>query len=334
MPDNIFSDDIKAIERSGYICHPGQLYSARRVTVSEGRAKGTEIIEICTAGGLQVEILPSTGLDIGQVRFKGANMTFISRNGYDNPSIINPYETEFLNTFPGGMVYTCGLRTTGGAHRDGDEWQTLHGRYHSRSAEMISIDEDDEYIIVKGTVRETALFGYTLELKRTISIKKMGADIKLSDEITNKGFKDEEYAILYHCNFGYPFISAEAHVELPENRKTTARTPFAKTGLGKETTFSEPVPNEEERVFFHENMEHKAAIVNESIHTRLDMTWSDTLPILAHWRSMASGDYVCGLEPSNNYIMGRHYERENGTLKVLRPDETVKTQVTFSFLTI
>ncbi len=325
---------MKEIERSGYICHPGQLYSVRRVTVQEGKAKGTDIIEIATFDGLQVEILPDTGLDIGQVRFKGVNMTFISRNGYDSPANINPYEMEFLNTFPGGMLYTCGLRTTGGAHRDGDEWQTQHGRYHGIAAEMISIDEDDENIIVKGTVRETALFGYTLELKRTIKIKKFGAEIKVSDEITNKGFNDEEYAVLYHCNFGYPLISAEARLELPENRKTTARTPFAVTGLGKETTFSEPIVGEEERVFFHENMEKTASIVNESIKTRLNMTWSDTLPILAHWRSMASGDYVCALEPSNNYIMGRRYERENGTLKVLKPNETVKTQLTFSFLSI
>lgn len=322
------------IEKSGYICYPGQLYSVRRMNITDGKAKGMSVIEINTADGLQVDILPDTGLDIGQVRYKGINTTFISRNGYDNTAVINPYEMEFLNTFPGGMLYTCGLRTTGGAHRDGDEWQTQHGRYHSIAADMISIDEDENFIIVKGTVRETALFGYTLCLKRTISIKKMGAEIKVSDEITNLGFKDEEYAVLYHCNFGYPLVSDAAYLELPDKRKTTARTPFAETGLGKETTFSEPVVGEEERVFFHEEMERKAAIVNQSINTRMEMTWSETLPILAHWRSMASGDYACALEPSNNYIMGRRAERENGTLKVLKPNETVKTEIVFSFKTI
>lgn len=59
-------------ERRGYIGNPGQLYTLRRVTLSEGKARGTQIIEVCTAGGLQIDILPDSGLDIGQARYKKA----------------------------------------------------------------------------------------------------------------------------------------------------------------------------------------------------------------------------------------------------------------------
>lgn len=317
--------------RSGYVCHPQQLYTLRRVTVSEGKAKGTTIIEVSTAGGLQVDILPDSGMDIGQVRYKGTNVSFISKNGYDSPAAIMHYETEFLNTFPGGMLYTCGLRSTGGAHRDGGEWHPLHGRYHSLMAEHISTEVENDTILIKGTMRETALFGHCLELKRTIRIPVFGSEVTVSDTVTNLTPKDEEYALLYHCNFGFPFISEKAHVELPEKRKTTPRTPFAATGLGRECTFDAPVAGEEERVFFHENMPHEAALVNESLGIRMNLTWSETLPILAHWRSMASGDYVCGLEPTNCYIMGRGPERENGTLPVLKAFETVKTEIKIHF---
>ena len=103
---------MKELQKTGYICHPQQMYTVRRMTVAEGKAKGTDIIEVSTAGGLQVDILPDAGLDIGQVRYKGSNVTFISKNGYDSPAAIDPYELEFLNTFPGGLLYTCGLRTT------------------------------------------------------------------------------------------------------------------------------------------------------------------------------------------------------------------------------
>jgi hypothetical protein len=310
------------------------MVTLRRVRVSEGKAKGTEIIEVATPGGLQVDILPDAGLDIGQVRFKGINMSFISKNGYDSPAAIAPYETEFLNTFPGGMLYTCGLRSTGGAHRDGEEWHPLHGRYHSLQAEQVCAEIRENVVTVSGVLRETALFGHNLQMKRTIRIPVFGKAITVSDELTNLTHREEEYALLYHCNFGFPLISEKARLELPEDRKTSPRTPFAATGLGKETTFDAPVPGQEERVFFHENMERTASLVNEEIGTRMTLTWSETLPILAHWRSMASGDYVCGLEPTNCYIMGRKFERENGTLPKLKPFETVNTQVTFTFDTI
>jgi len=273
-------------------------------------------------------------MDIGQVRYKGTNVTFLSKNGYDSPAAILPYEREFLNTFPGGMLYTSGLRTTGGAHRDGDEWHPFHGRYHSLLAENVCIDVEDSTIVIKGTMRETALFGHNLMLRRTIRIPVLGAQVTVSDELTNLAHTPEEYAILYHCNFGYPFLSADARLELPENRKTTPRTEFAATGLGNACSFPEPTPNAEEMVFFHEDMEPTAAVVNESLGIRMELRWSKTLPILAHWRSTASGDYALGLEPTNCYIKGRKEERENGTLPVLAPFESIQNEVTFVFQTI
>lgn len=110
---------MKELIRQGYIGNPAQLVTLRRVTVNEGKAKGTEIIEVQTAGGLALDILPDAGLDIGQCRYKGMNMSWMSKNGYDSPAAISPYETEFVNTFPGGLLYTCGLRSAGPANRDG-----------------------------------------------------------------------------------------------------------------------------------------------------------------------------------------------------------------------
>ena len=320
--------------RSGYLAHPQQMYTLRRLTIAEGKAKGADIIEVCTAGGLQLDILPDSGLDIGQARYRGVNVTFISKNGYDGPTTFLPYENEFMNTFPGGLLCTCGLRSAGGANRDGDEWHPLHGRYHGLAAEQIGAWVEGDVIIVRGTLRETALFGHVLELKRTIRIPVFGTEVTVSDELTNLSFRNEEYMLLYHCNFGYPLISEKARLELPEKRRTTPRTPFAATGIGRETTFDAPSPGEEERVFFHEDMERRVSLTNEFIHTKMTMTWSESLPILAHWRSMASGDYACGLDPGNSYIMGRKQERENGTLPVLKPFETVKTEVSIRFESI
>lgn len=317
--------------KSGYLCNPQQAYTLRRLTIDEGRARGTQVIEIATAGGLQLDLLPDNGLDVGQVRYRGANMAFISKNGYDAPSADLPYENEFLRYFPGGMLYTAGLRSTGPAHRDGDEWHPLHGRYHGLAAEQVSARVEGDDIVVSGVIRETALFGHALQLERSYRIPIFGSEIALSDKLTNLAHQSEEYALLYHCNFGWPLISEDARVELPRARKTTPRTPYAANLLGRECGFEKPVPGQEERVFFHEDMEHTAALANPALGVRMTLTWSETLPILAHWRSMASGDYVCGLEPTNCYIMGRGPERANGTLPMLEPFASVETNLRFRF---
>ena len=317
----------------GYIGHPEQLVTLRRVTVAEGRAKGTGIIEVKTAGGLELDILPDAGLDIGSCRYKGAGMSWMSKNGYDSPAVIAHWENEFVNTFPGGLLYTCGLRSAGPANRDNGEWHPLHGRYHSLAAEQVCAEIAGNEIIVRGVVREAALFGPVLENRRTIRIPVFGASVTVEDEITNRTPRDEEFMQIYHCNFGYPLLSERARLLLPEDRETVPRTEFAKTGLGRECEFDPPVPGEEERVFFQKmRKDFRAELVNPDLQVRMTLTWSgDTLPVLSQWRSMASGDYVLGLEPANCYIMGRHDERENGTLPVLRAFETEKHTVTISF---
>lgn len=319
--------------KQGRIGNPSQLCSVRRVELREGRAKGCEVIEVATAGGLSLDILPDTGLDIGQVRFRGMNMTYLSKNGYDGPAAILPYEDEFSHTFPGGLLYTCGLRSAGPANRDDGEWHPLHGRYHGLQAEHVCADIEGDEIILKGTIRETALFGHVLELKRTIRIPCAGAQVTVEDEITNLTPRDEEYMQIYHCNFGYPLLSEQARLILPEERETIPRTEFAKTGLDRACEFDPPIDGEEERVFFQKmKREYWARLENPALGVNMTISWSgDTLPILSEWRSMASGDYVLGLEPTNCYIMGRSAEREHGTLRRLAPFETVKNTMTIQF---
>lgn len=324
---------MKELLKQGYIGNPQQVCTLRRVTIAEGKAKGAEIIEVKTAGGLELDILPDTGLDIGQARFKGVNVSWMSKNGYDSPAVIAPYETEFVNTFPGGLLYTCGLRSAGPANRDNGEWHPLHGRYHSLAAEHVSTEIAEDEIIIKGTIRETALFGHVLEAKRTIRIPVFGASVTVEDQVTNLTPKDEEIMQIYHCNFGYPLLSEKAKLILPEERETIPRTEFAKTGLGRECSFDAPIDGEEERVFFQKmKKDFTAKLINPELGMAMEMTWSgDCLPILSQWRSMASGDYVLGLEPTNCYIMGRHDERENGTLPVLKAFEAEKHTVKIKF---
>ena len=76
-------------------------------------------------------------------------------------------------------------------------------------------------------------------------------------------------------------------------------------------------------------------LVNPDVNMSVNLRWNlDSLPILAQWKNLVKGDYVLGLEPSNNYIMGRVAERENKSLQTIEPFETAKTILELEFETI
>ena len=108
-----------------------QIASVRRYTITDGRAKGLEVID-CDNGKIRFLLNVTKALDVMQLYHEGTNISFLSKNAY------TAREVNFLNRFEGGMVYTCGLDNAGG--RDGYE---LHGRLHNTPAEIVSAKCDE-----------------------------------------------------------------------------------------------------------------------------------------------------------------------------------------------
>ena len=92
-------------ELYSYTGNSDQLYGVRRLTLEEGSGKGITIYDVTTAGGLQFDVTADNGLDIGKLRYKGTNISYLSKNGYTSPYRFDPFENDFVHTFPGGMLY-------------------------------------------------------------------------------------------------------------------------------------------------------------------------------------------------------------------------------------
>ena len=316
-----------------------QLYSVKKYTIEEGKGKGSSIYRVITGGALEYDVTPDNALDIANLTYKGINMCFISKNG----SVVSPYahvnyESEFDHTFPGGMLYTCGLLSTGGGTRDGDKWHPVHGRIHSIPGENCSGLIEDGQIKVSATMHETALFGHALELKRTISSELGTSKIVIEDVLSNLTPEDEEYMILYHMNFGYPFLSPDLKMILPPDTITTPRTKYAEKFIGRETEFTMPIDGEEETVFFNTDPQADSdgmatiTLENAALGIGAHLRYSlDTLPVMAHWRCMRSGEYVLGIEPTNSYIMNRVREREHGTIGKIPAFSKINMRVELEF---
>jgi hypothetical protein len=319
------------------------LNSIRKVEILEGKARGCQAYEISCIGGLRLSILIDRGLDIAEASYKGVPFSYISKNGITGPHGINPHEDEFVRYFTGGLLTTCGLRNAGPSCReDSGEYHPLHGRINGIPAQNASaIRLDRHRIEISGEMHETALFGPHLVLLRRITIDGEHSAIRIRDTLRNETETDEEYMLIYHCNFGFPFLQEGCFLEFSQKDQVIPRTEKAKKGLADHRNISEPIDHYEEQVFFHlqqsdSNGMASAAIVNPHLSMKAALSYSaQTLPVLVQWKSMRSGDYALGLEPSNNYVKGRIAERSNGTLRKIAgySSETFEIEITMTDLT-
>ena len=277
----------------GRISNFQQVASIRRYTLSEGREKGLDVLD-CDNGKIRFLLNVSKACDIMQLYHEGQNMSFVSKNGFTKREI------PFLRRFEGGMLYTCGLDSVGG--RDGFE---LHGTLHNIPAEIIRAECNENGITVEAIIRDTALFGKNLVMKRKISTAIFGDCITLEDMLINEGYKDEEYCLLYHINVGYPMLDNGAKV-VADVESYTPRTAWAKQNETTMCAMNDAVPNQKEACYFLKLSKPEIALVNEKIGKKFTVSYSgDTLTHFVEWKSMESGDYALGLEPCTTELDDR-----------------------------
>ena len=274
----------------GRISNLQQVASIRRYTLSEGREKGLDVLD-CDNGKIRFLVNVSKACDIMQLYHEGQNMSFISKNGFTKREI------PFLNRFEGGMLYTCGLDSVGG--REGFE---LHGTFHNIPAEIIRAESNEKGILVEAIIRNTALFGQNLVMKRRIFSALEGDSVTLEDTLINEGYKEEEYCLLYHINVGYPMLDEGAKI-IAETESYIPRTAWAKQNEATMYAMGGAVPNQEETCYFLKLKSPKISLFNEKLGKTFTVSYSgDTLPNFVEWKSMASGDYALGLEPCSTAL--------------------------------
>lgn len=269
-----------------------QVCSLTRYTVTDGEAKGLTFID-CHNGKLRFLINESRALDITQLYFEGENVSFISKNGVTNKNV------PFAKRFEGGMLYTCGLDCVG-EMKD----RETHGTLHITPAVVTQMECDENGILVEGFMRDSALFGKHLVIKRKIYSAAGSNSVQIEDTLINEGTKAEEYALLYHVNLGYPFLNEGGKIDV-NAKSVTPRTSWAEENLAGWETISAPEDNREETCYFLDMNEGRASYTNPEEDKRFTLSYSqNTLNEFIVWKSMASGDYALGLEPTTTQLDG------------------------------
>ncbi len=324
-----------------------QVAGIRAMHLEGGRAAGTHALEVNAGDGLRFTVLPDRCLDIPALEYRGVPLVWAARNGIVAPEYYNPRGVEWLRSFFGGLLTTCGLRQVGSPCVDAGEELGQHGRISSTPAEDVGTaatwDGDTYHLRIWGTMRETSVFGEDLRLTRSLTIAAGERTIKLYDRVENLGSQPSPLMILYHVNAGFPLLGPEARL-IVADRKVEPRDARASEGLADSQRFGPPQRDWSEQVYWHDVLPDaagfcQAAIVNEALDLPfarglgLAVRWRrDQLWNLVQWKQLGEGDYVAAIEPANCHTLGRAKERELGTLEYIAPGEVREFDLEFSVL--
>lgn len=311
--------------------------------IDNGPGRGTRIAWINTGTGFRYKVVVDRGMDIADAFYNQYGLAWISHVGIVSPQPFSNKGIDWLRTFTGGLLTTCGLSHVGGPENDEHGERGLHGHIANQPAEIIAISQPDPLrgmmtFSLTGLVKETKPFGPSLELRRTISGTLGKAELVIHDEITNRGNTPAPHMLLYHFNFGWPLVDAGTQINWdgswttrkgdqngtifrPGNDFKTCPPPLdSHLGSGEEVAFINPGET---------NGVSSCGLYNPTLKLGVTLKFNKSeLPWLTNWQHWGKNEYVTGLEPGTHPPIGQAAARQNGSLVWIGPGETKSYQLT------
>lgn len=317
------------------ISYYAQLGGIETSVLDNGTERGSRIAWINTGTGLRYKVLIDRAMDIADASWNAFNLAWINRTGVRPPQPFSNKGIDWLKTFGGGLLTTCGLAHTGGPESDEYGERGLHGDISNVPAEIISVVQPDPamgnmQMSITGIIRETRIFGHSFELKRIISGTIGDPAIYIKDEIINRGNQPAPHMILYHFNFSWPLVDEGTDILwkgkwVPRHGEENAK--IFKPGNAFQKCPA-PIPDHDgagEEVAF---VDIDADNIGESLcglyNSRLGFAVTlqfpkKQLPWFINWQHWGKNEYVTGLEPANIPPIGQAEARRRGELEFIAP---------------
>ena len=306
--------------------------------LDNGPARGSRIAWVNTGSGLRYKVAIDRSLDIVDTFFNQHSLAWISHGGLTAPRPDANSGFEWLYSFAGGLVTTCGLTHVGAPESDKTEARGLHGRISNSPATVESIIQPNPSsgqmdMSITAVIKESSVFGPHLELRRTITSTLGKPVIKIRDEVVNRGNTPCPHMLLYHCNFGWPLVDGGTEIiykgscrsrgmgfdnELfnkDHDYKKCQKPLENHRGTGESCGFIDVEPDTDGMC--------QAGLVNQALSLALVMKYpKNQLPHLTNWQHWGPGEYVCALEPGTNPPIGQNKARQSDELIMLEPGES------------
>lgn len=319
------------------ISNPAQLGGIETSILDNGLGRGNRIAWINTGTGLRYKVVFDRGMDIADAFYNQHSLAWLSHGGFTAPQPQSDKGIDWLRTFGGGLLTTCGLSHVGGPEKDKFGERGVHGQISNTPAEIESIIQPDPVagkmdMSITGIIKETKVFGPSLELRRTISGRLGEPTIKIHDEVINRGNTPTPFMLLYHFNFGYPLVDEgtdilwegrwqprfgdkNANIFKEGNDFKKCPAPLDDhLGTGEEVVFIDPEANDAGQC--------TCGLFNAKIGLKVEINFNkNELPHLINWQHWGKGEYVTGIEPATNPPIGQAQARANKELFFLNPYE-------------
>jgi hypothetical protein len=306
--------------------------------LDNGLGKGTRIAWVDTGGGLRYKVVIDRGLDIVEAFYDRHSLTWLSHAGVTAPRPDANRGLEWLYSFAGGLMTTCGLTHIGVPETDEFGERGLHGRISNLPARIESVIQPDLHtgklqMSITAVIKQSRVFGPNLELRRTITSTLGEPAVHVHDVVTNQGNTPAPHMILYHCNFGWPLVD--------EGTDIICKGKWASRGLDMDNAVfnnkrnfkkcSKPLDSHKgggEGCAFIDVTADKKGLCVAGLHNRklglaLVLKYNKKqLPWLSNWQHWCPGEYVTALEPGTNPPIGQGKAREQKALIHIAPGKS------------
>jgi hypothetical protein len=334
----------------------GHPWSIRKQRLRGGRREGVDVI-VVDNGALRFSIVPTRGMGIWKGWHEGNRLGWDSpvTDGPVNPSLVNLAATGGLGWLDGfdELLARCGLENNGAPFEvksrsaDGSEIHTtfgLHGKIANIPASYVAVHVDADaphQIMIEGHVVESRLFGAQIRMETRITTVPGSNSLVVSDEFVNLREQPVEMQLLYHWNFGPPFLDAGARFLAPF-KTVTPRDRRAQLGLDRHDMYGGPEPGFSEQVYYYEliarplpDLQTLAMLRNHARDKAVVLRFqTDQLPAFTLWKNTGGlrDGYVTGLEPGTNYPNARPFEQARNRVVTLPVDGRYKTKTVLEVL--
>ncbi len=324
-------------------CHAKGDWSIVKRTLHGGLSEGVDVIEV-NNGALAFTIVPTRGMGLWKGRYQGCEIGWRSPvTGPVNPSFVTATDSGGLGWLQGfdECIVRCGLESNGAPGRDiitdkagntSESMLTLHGKIANTPANFVSVSVIESSgateLVVSGTVDTGMLFSPCLRLETRISTQVGSNKVSIHDEVVNRNSVSRELELLYHCNFGEPFLEKGSKMVAP-SRVVAPRNLWSAEGIQNYDTYLAPTPGYNEQVYWHQlcadrNDNTVALLRNKSGDKGVTLRFNlKQLPCFTQWKNTAGSDdgYVTGLEPGTNMPNPKMFERQKGRVIELAPGQ-------------